>query len=144
MRHYETILIVNPTLGEEDYRETLNKFTNMIEKQKGVLVKVEEWGSQKLAYDVKKFEKGFFVLMDYCGMPGLTAEIERDLKLDERVLKYQTVKLADKVDPQELMKQEEEARDQGEEKALGDTEEAEPLHEKTTEEPTGEVSNGVQ
>jgi small subunit ribosomal protein S6 len=111
MRHYETIFIANPTLGEEDYRDVLNKFTSMIEKQKGVLVRVEEWGSQKLAYVVKKFEKGFFVLMNYCGMPGLVAEIERDLKLDDRVLKFQTVKLADSVDPQELVLKEKEAKE---------------------------------
>jgi small subunit ribosomal protein S6 len=111
MRHYETIFIANPTLGEEDYRDVLNKFTSMIEKQRGVLVRVEEWGSQKLAYVVKKFEKGFFVLMNYCGMPGLVAEIERDLKLDDRVLKFQTVKLADSVDPQELVLKEKEAKE---------------------------------
>jgi small subunit ribosomal protein S6 len=141
MRHYETILIVNPTLGEEDYRETLNKFTNMIEKQKGVLVKVEEWGSQKLAYDVKKFEKGFFVLMDYCGMPGLTAEIERDLKLDERVLKYQTVKLADKVDPQELILKEREAKEKAAREEVQGPESTETVQEEEQTDSTEEVSS---
>jgi len=128
MRHYETIFIANPNLGEEDYRDLINKFTAMIEKQKGVLVRVEEWGSQKLAYVVKKFEKGFFVLMNYCGMPGLVAEIERDLKLDDRVLKFQTVKLADSVDPQELILKEKEAKEKTamqEDQSLENTEGAE-------------------
>ena len=111
MRHYETIFIANPNLGEEDYRDILNKFTTVIEKQKGVLVRVEEWGSQKLAYAVKKFDKGSFVLMNYCGMPGLVTDIERDMKLDDRVLKFQTVKLADSVNPQELILKEKEAKE---------------------------------
>ncbi len=52
--------------------------------------------------------------MDYCGDSGITAKLERDLKLDDRVLKYQTVKLADKVDPQELMSEEQEAKKESE------------------------------
>ncbi|MGD2125727.1 MAG: 30S ribosomal protein S6 [Desulfobacteraceae bacterium] len=110
MKQYETIFIVNPNLGEEQYSEVTKKFSNLIEKQKGVLVRVEEWGSQRLAYGVKKFDKGAYLLMLYCGQPGLTAELERELKLDDRVLKYQTVKLADKVDPQALILKEKEAK----------------------------------
>ena len=140
MRHYETIFIVNPNLSEEDYRDVLNKFTNMIEKQKGVLVRVEEWGSQKLAYVVKKFDKGLFVLMNYCGMPGLVAEIERDLKLDDRVLKYQTVKLADKVDPQELVLKEKEAKEKAAIEEDQSVESTETAHEKEQKESIGEVS----
>jgi small subunit ribosomal protein S6 len=140
MRHYETIFIVNPNLSEEDYREALNKFTTMIEKQKGVLVRVEEWGTQKLAYVVKKFEKGVYVLMNYCGMPGLVAEIERDLKLDDRVLKYQTVKLADKVDPQALILREKEAKDKAAVQEDQSLESTEPTGKEEEKESTGEVS----
>jgi small subunit ribosomal protein S6 len=103
MRQYETIFIVNPSLVEDTYREVVNKFRNIIEKQKGVVVKVEEWGNQRLAYGVKKFDKGLYVLLNYCGEAGITSELERDLKLDDRVLKFQTVKIAEGVDPQSLM-----------------------------------------
>ena len=103
MRRYETLYIVSPNLADEDYKEAITKFKSLIEKQKGIIVKVQEWGKQRLAYEVKKLDKGSYVLMDYCGEPGITAELERDLKLDDRVLMYQTVKVADIVDHQELM-----------------------------------------
>ena len=112
MKHYETIFIANPTLGDEEYRDILTKFLDSIETLKGVIIKTEEWGKQKLAYQLKKFDNGFYVLIEYCGDSGITAELERNLKLDERVLKYQTVKLADKADPEALIQKAKETKEQ--------------------------------
>ena len=112
MKHYETLYIVNPDLDEEDYKAVVGKFKDLVEKEKGVIVKLDEWGKQRLAYMIKKVDQGVYVLMDYCGGPGITAELERDLKLDDRVLKYQTVKLADEVDPEALVHKEEEAKEE--------------------------------
>ncbi|MFC1863132.1 30S ribosomal protein S6 [Thermodesulfobacteriota bacterium] len=109
MRHYETIYIVNPELSEEDYKAEVEKFNELTEKSKGVIVKTKEWGKQRLAYDIRKFDKGSYVYMEYCADAGVTAELERALKLDDRILKYQTVKLADMVDPEELLLKEKEA-----------------------------------
>ena len=103
MRYYETIYIVNPTLSDEDYAEVLNKFSQLVDKHKGVLIKVDEWGKQRMAYEVNKNDKGSYVLLNYCGEPKITAEIERELKLDDRILLYQTLKMADSVDPKELL-----------------------------------------
>ena len=127
MRHYETIYIINPNLTEEDYGEVIKKFNDLIDKKQGVIVKTEEWGKQNLAYMIKKFDKGSYILIEYCGDPGLTRELERDLKLDDRVLKYQTIKLADHVDPQDLILK------QKEDKKETDTEEKEALEIPETE-----------
>jgi len=108
MRNYETIIIINPTLGEEDYKEVLKKYSTLVERQKGLLVRIEEWGVQRLAHAVKKFDKGAFVLMNYCGPSSVTSELERDLKLDDRIFRFQTVKIAEDVDPQELILKEKE------------------------------------
>jgi len=102
MRLYETLYLVNPDLADEDYRGVVDKFNTLIEKNNGVLIKVDEWGKKFLAYDVKKFDKGFYVLLNYCGEPNLISELRRDLKLDDRILKYQTIKLSDKADPEAL------------------------------------------
>jgi small subunit ribosomal protein S6 len=117
MKHYETIFIANPNLGDEDYGDILTKFRDSIEKLKGVIIRTEEWGKQKLAYQLKKFDNGFYVLIEYCGEPGMTAELERNLNLDERILKYQTVKLADKADPEALIQKERETREKSRLKA---------------------------
>ena len=108
MRHYETIYIVNPNLSQDEYREVLDKYGTFVEKNNGVVIKTEEWGTQRLAYEVKKFDKGGYVLLDYCSKPGLCAELERDLSLDDRILKFQTVKLDHEVDPRDLVEKQKE------------------------------------
>jgi len=102
MKHYETLYLLNPDLSEDEYKGETSKFLEIIEKNKGEFIKTEEWGKRSLAYDVKKFDKGFYVLLDYCGDGGLVSEIERRFKLDEHVLKYQTLKLSDHADVEAL------------------------------------------
>jgi len=102
MRYYETLYIINPDLPEDDYREVVTKFTDLVEKNKGVVTKVDEWGIKTLAYEVKKFNRGSYVLLQYCGEPGITAEVKREMSLDDRILKYQTIKLSDNADPAAL------------------------------------------
>ena len=141
MRHYETIFIVSPDLTDEDYKAVLDKFSTLIEKLKGVMIKVNEWGKQKLAYRVKKFDKGSFVLFDYCGESGLTAELGRDLKLDDRVIKYQTVKLADAVDAEGLLRKEQEANTKTVKEEIPEPKD-ESIVEDENQEKTEEVQNG--
>jgi len=143
MRQYETIFVVNPTLAEETYREVVNKFRSVVERQKGVIVKAEEWGSQRLAYAVKKFDKGIYVIFNFCGEAGVTSELERELKLDDRILKYQTVKLAEDVDPQTLIAKEKEGKKEPEAKVTQETPvQAVPV-ETNKEQPAQEVKSDV-
>lgn len=137
MRHYETIYIVNPNLSQDEYREVLERYRGFIEKNKGVLIKIEEWGTQRLAFEVKKFDKGGYVRLDYCGNPGLTADLERDLSLDDRILKFQTVKLAHEVDPQALLQkqQQSDVKPQAPEPQEQPAESAETAAGETPEEP---------
>ena len=143
MRHYETIYILKPDLSEEEYRSAMEKVDGLIEKQKGVIIRTEEWGKQRLAYEIKKTEYGHYILVNYCALQELIRDLERNLKMDERVLKYQTVKLADKVDAEELLAKEEEAKKLKAQKETPppETEEAPPA-EMTT--PTEEEKNAVQ
>ncbi len=103
MRRYEMVYIINPNLDAEALNEVVAKFSDIITKLKGYVLKINEWGKRKLAYEVKQFDKGYYVVCDFCGDPKTVNELERNLKLDERVLQYVTVKIAEEVDPQELM-----------------------------------------
>jgi small subunit ribosomal protein S6 len=143
MRHYETIFIVNPTLADETCREVIDRFRSVIEKQKGVVVKVEEWGQQRLAYELKKFDKGFYVLLNYCAGSGATSELERELKLDDRILKYQTVKLADDVDPEALILKEKEAGKEPEKQEVQDTPVQHEMVQASGEQSAEEVKSNV-
>jgi small subunit ribosomal protein S6 len=109
MRHYETIYILNPNLSDEDYHGIINKFNKLIENHKGVIIKTQEWGRQRLAYAINKFNNGFYVLVSFCADPVVTAELERNFKIEENILKYQTIKMADNADPQELILKEKES-----------------------------------
>ena len=103
MRYYETLYIINPNLSDDENSEVISKFNDLVARKKGVAVKIDEWGKRTLAYSIKKFNKGFYVLLQYCGDGSIVAEVERGMKLDERILQYQTVKLSDDVDPDELV-----------------------------------------
>lgn len=123
MRRYETIYIVNPNLDADSLGEVVAKFSDLIKKLKGYIVKVNEWGKKKLAYEVKRFDKGYYVVMDFCGLPVVVDELERSLKLDDRILKYLTVKIGEDVDPEELKGKEREREDKAEESRKASTEE---------------------
>ena len=103
MRHYEMVYIINPNLEAESLKEVVDKFSDIVNKLKGTIIEVNEWGKRKLAYDIKKFDKGYYVLLDFCGLPDAVKELERNLKLDERVLKYLNIKLDEDIDPEELI-----------------------------------------
>jgi small subunit ribosomal protein S6 len=141
MRHYETLYIISPVVSEEGYAGVIGKFKGLVEKEKGVVVSLEEWGSQRLAYRINKFDKGSYVLMEYCGESGITSELERDLKLDDRILKFQTVKIADKADPQELMEKKREVRTKNGEKKV---EASEPEEDNPEQDAPQGDTNGVQ
>ena len=145
MRHYETIYIVNPDLADEDYRAILEKFNDLVEKQKGIIIKSQEWGKKSLAYGIKNFNKGFYVLIEFCADQGCTNTLERSLRLDDRILKYQTIKLANKADPDELKKKEEEKEEKKKESVVEEDQqnnEASAIKNGETK-PDGEVENGI-
>ncbi|MGB6929425.1 MAG: 30S ribosomal protein S6, partial [Syntrophobacteria bacterium] len=98
MRQYETLFIVNPDSSEEDLKAVATKIKGVVSGMNGIVTSYDEQGKKKLAYSVKKQNKGYYVLMDYVGSADIVSEIERNMRLDDRVLKYLTVKLADEVD----------------------------------------------
>jgi small subunit ribosomal protein S6 len=110
MKYYETLYIVNPDLSTEVYQQVLGKFNGLVETNRGVIIKVDEWGNRPMAYPVKKFEKGAYVLFQYCGEAGISNALERDFRLDDRVLKFQTVKISDHADVEALRRQAEEVK----------------------------------
>jgi small subunit ribosomal protein S6 len=106
MKRYETIYIVNPNLDAESLSEVIVKFSGLVEKLKGSLFKVQEWGKRKLAYEVKRFDKGYYIMLGFFGLPDTVKELERNLKLDDRILKYLTVKIDEDVNLDEVIDKE--------------------------------------
>jgi small subunit ribosomal protein S6 len=98
MRRYETVWVVNGDLPDEEVKATIDKFTKVITGQGGTLVGVEEWGRRKLAYKIEGTFRGYYVIADFAGLPATVKELERNYRIDDRVLRYLTTKKADQVD----------------------------------------------
>jgi len=127
MRRYETVFVVNPELSEEQRQPFFDKLKGLLSEDQGMLVEFDEWGHKRLAYEIKKHTRGYYVLMDFCGDGALVKEIERNMRLDDRVLKYMTV-LKDKTVDVEAIKaeieaaKEQESKPESTEQAAGEVE----------------------
>lgn len=98
MRKYETFFIVDPDLPDESNTALESKVQSIITSNGGEILAYSPWGKRKLAYAIRKRSRGLYVLMEYAGGPGLVAELERNLRIDERILKFITVMLEQRYD----------------------------------------------
>jgi small subunit ribosomal protein S6 len=96
-REYELIYIVRPDSPDEDLQTIVDRTTGLIDKAEGTLLQVDVWGKRKLAYEIQKFNKGHYTLVRFLSEPEVVAEIERLLRIDDTILRYQTVKCSDRV-----------------------------------------------
>ncbi len=95
MRRYETITIIKANIAEDEIDTILDRMEKIIQEENGEVLKVDKWGLRKLAYLIKKEQQGYYILTEYAGTPAAVNEIERIFKIDERILKYMTIKLQD-------------------------------------------------
>jgi small subunit ribosomal protein S6 len=95
MRKYETIIILHPELGEDDIAVVTTKVQDVISSFKGELHRMDDWGVRKLAYSIRKCARGRYYYVRYDGVAEMIAELERRIRLDEKVLRYQTVNITD-------------------------------------------------
>ena len=112
MRHYETIFIVHPDLSEEETTVVVDKFSGLLADGGAFMVKEDHWGRRRMAYIVKKQNKGYFVRFEYGADSAAVAEMERIFKIDEQIIRFLTVKMADDFDleAQRIAKAEAEAK----------------------------------
>ncbi len=97
-KEYETIYILRSDVDVEAAERVQSRVAEAVERERGKLVKVEAWGRRKLAYPVRKQRRGVYVYLKYVGGGGLVAEVERNLKLQDSVMKFMTVQSSDEVD----------------------------------------------
>ena len=92
-RMYETIYIVQPELADDELKGLTAKVQEIVTGMKGDLKKLDDWGLRKLSYPIGKFVRGRYFYLRFDGDAPLIAELERKLRLDDRVVRYQSVKL---------------------------------------------------
>jgi small subunit ribosomal protein S6 len=95
MRKYETIFILQPELSEDDIKSVTAKAQDVIATYKGECFRMDDWGIRKLAYPIKKSARGRYYYLRFDGDSALIAELERRLRLDDKVLRYQSINITD-------------------------------------------------
>jgi small subunit ribosomal protein S6 len=91
MNKYESVVIVNPNLEEESVKNLIKKFSDLINTD-GKVISVEEMGKRKLAYEIKKQKEGFYIVLKFEAKPELIAELERNYRITDEVMKFIVVK----------------------------------------------------
>ncbi len=92
LRHYEVMVILDPELDERTVAPSLDTFLNVIRQEGGNIGTVDVWGRRRLAYDIKKKSEGIYAVMDVTCTPTAVAELDRQLGLNESVLRTKVIR----------------------------------------------------
>ena len=92
MRHYELMVILDPSLDERTVAPSLDTFLNVVRKDGGTVDGVDIWGKRRLAYEIEKNSEGIYAVIDLNAEPDTVNELDRQLKLNESVLRTQVLR----------------------------------------------------
>jgi small subunit ribosomal protein S6 len=98
IREYETLYIVSPELDKSGVESLNNTFKAIIQENGGKVIRLTRWGKRELAYKIKKHSHGFYVHLNYFGEGRTVSELQRNMRLNENILRYITIKLSDRAD----------------------------------------------
>ena len=90
---YETVFILTPVLSEDQAKEAVNKFKDLMKEASGKVLHEEHWGLRKLAYPIQKKSTGFYHLIEHESEPAFVDKLETEFRRDERVIRFLTVKM---------------------------------------------------
>ncbi len=92
MRHYEVMVILDPTLDERTVAPSLDTFLNVIRTSGGNIEKVDIWGKRRLSFEIKKHAEGIYAVLDLNAEPAAVKELDRQLSLQESVLRTKVMR----------------------------------------------------
>jgi len=92
MRHYEVMVILDPTLEERTIAPSLDAFLNVVKKDGGTVEKVDVWGRRRMAYEIDKHAEGIYAVVDLQANPAAVQELDRQLNLNESVLRTKVIR----------------------------------------------------
>lgn len=98
MREYETIILVKPDIGDEPLNKLAQRVKGIIDGGQGKFVALDNWGKRKLAYDIERYPKAVYLHAHYLGESALPAELERNMRISDDVIRYMTIVLKSNVD----------------------------------------------
>jgi small subunit ribosomal protein S6 len=92
MRHYEVMVILDPTLEERTIAPSLDAFLNVVKQDGGTVEKVDVWGRRRMAYEIDKHAEGIYAVVDLQANPAAVQELDRQLNLNESVLRTKVIR----------------------------------------------------
>jgi small subunit ribosomal protein S6 len=92
MRHYEVMVILDPTLEERTIAPSLDAFLSVVKKDGGTVEKVDVWGRRRMAYEINKHAEGIYAVVDLMANPSAVQELDRQLNLNESVLRTKVLR----------------------------------------------------
>lgn len=92
MRKYEVIYILRPDLDEEKNTEIIEKFRALIENHGGEVVKLDKWGKRRLAYEIKDYKEGLYILVQMKAESKVATEMDRVFKITDEVLRHMIIR----------------------------------------------------
>jgi small subunit ribosomal protein S6 len=98
-REYETIFILRPDTANDSVSQVNSRLRGIVEQMGGKVLKLDNWGKRKLAYEVRKQLKGIYLYWQYLATSGVVEEVERNLRMLDSVIRYYTVRIDENVDP---------------------------------------------
>jgi len=98
LNEYETTYVVRPDLTDDLMARLTQKFEALITGNAGTMLVSEDWGKRKLAYLIKKHNRGHYIYLNYVGPTNIVAELERNLNNEDNLLRYLTIVMAQDVD----------------------------------------------
>ena len=102
LRRYELIYLLQPE-AEDEQRNRVNEIVlSVLNDAEALIIQNEDWGKRKLAYEIEKFNKGYYFYFEFIVTPGVTHEIERRLRLLDDCIRFQTIKLEEGINPNNL------------------------------------------
>ena len=93
MNQYETVFIMTPVLSDEQMKEAVEKFKDVLVQNGATIVNEEEWGLRKLAYPIQKKSTGFYCLLEFEAEPTIVKKLDVAFRRDERVIRFLTFRL---------------------------------------------------
>ncbi len=93
MKNYETVFILTPVLSDEQMKDAVKKYVELLKKMGAKIVNEEIWGLKKLAYQIQHKSTGFYNLIEFEAEPSVIDKLETEYRRDERVMRFLTVTL---------------------------------------------------
>lgn len=95
MRHYEAVIIFDVSVEPQAMQATLDRMLGVIDENDGKAGEIDRWGRRPFAYEVKHKSEGYYIIASFTGEPSTVAELDRQLRLADEVLRHKIIRIPD-------------------------------------------------